>query len=107
MCADVERVLVADRQPEASAQLVVSLEQLRAVADVEPTLVEAVAVNRLARLEPSDEAPGLIGRVPSVEVRRDEREVVAVEDVRRGRDQRRRGVVRLLVEADHTPGGIE
>ena len=53
------------------------------------SLVEPEAVHGLALVEPGDEPARLVGRVPGLEVRADEGDVVAVEEVRRGRRKRR------------------
>lgn len=55
-----ERVLLAPRQPAQIPHPVVGVQQLLAVADIEPVARKAVAVHRDAWIEPDDEPAGLI-----------------------------------------------
>jgi hypothetical protein len=102
MCAGarIEVVCLAHGHPEPLAQLVVGFEQLHAVADVEPPFGEAIGVNGLAFVQPCDHAAGLVGRVARLDVFRDQRHVLAVVEVGRGRSERRPWVLRLLDEGD-------
>ena len=59
----LERVFVARREPGALAHQVVRVEELLRVADVHPVAGEAVAVDRLARVEPDDEVARRVRRV--------------------------------------------
>src|SRR5439155_16817158 len=83
------------------SQPVIRLQELLEVADVEPLTGEAPAEHRLAAVQPLDEASGLVGLVPLLEVRPEQRDVVAVEEI--GRDRRKGGgrIVRLLDEVEH------
>src|SRR6266540_1947400 len=103
----IERILVPFRQPRAAAIAVVRLQQLRPVADVEPLAGEAIAVDARPRVEPGDEVAGLIGRIPLGQVGAQQREVLAVVQVRGDRNQVRRGTLGLLLEADDAVVRIE
>ena len=96
----IDDVLVPFREARAAAVAVVRLEQLRAVADVQPLAAEAIAVHGRVRVEPGDEVARLVGRIALREVRAQQREVRAVVEVGRDRDEARRGPLRLLLEAD-------
>src|SRR5262249_7690762 len=98
--AGVDRVLVAYGQPEPGAEPVVRREELLAVADVEPALAEAERVDRLVLPEPADEVPRLVRRVALAEITVEEGQMLAVEDVGRGRGQRGGRSGRLLDERD-------
>ena len=97
----VERVLVALRQTGARTQTVISVEELRAIPDVAPVSAERIRVDTLMFVEPDEERPRWIRRVAFVEVATNERHVLAMDDVRRYRNERRRRVVRLFDEVDH------
>lgn len=56
----LERVFGAPRQPVQIPHLVVGVEQLLAVADIDPVARKAVAVHRDAWIEPDDEPAWLI-----------------------------------------------
>src|SRR5881396_2139152 len=103
----IQDVSVPLRKPHAAAVAVVRLEQLSAVADVEPFASEAVAVDRRARVEPGDEVAGLIGWIALGEVRVQQRQMCAVVDVRRDRDQVRLRGFGLLFEADDAVVRVE
>src|SRR5207237_1249256 len=71
LCA--ESVGLSLRQTEPAAQQIVGLEQLLRIADVAPFALEAIAVDRRARVEPGDESPGLVRRVALLEIPLNER----------------------------------
>src|SRR5439155_20992286 len=96
----VRRVLGPCRQTCALAVAIVGLEQLFGIADVEPGLVEAEAVHGLALVEPDEELPRRVGWISVRQVAREQREVHAVVDVRRGRDKVASRPLGLLLEAD-------
>ena len=60
------------RNPAATAEAVVRLEQLLVVPDVVPALVEHPTEDRLVALQPADEPAGLVGAVLAVEIRPDQ-----------------------------------
>src|SRR5471032_2884113 len=92
------RVGAADREAVTGAQAIVRVEELRVVSDVEPLPVEPVAVDRLALVEPRDEAARLVRRVALVEKAADQRQVLARIEIRRRRRECRGRIVRLLDE---------